>query len=119
LDNSVEMWVVAPPPPARLVAPPPPLPPTRLEVASSSDDSLSDSSLSSYELLLDFNCLINTITKYVHVHFQFQKLEKKLVVAEKELQQTRKDKQALAQYINAKRKEDARKKAEEEARRKA
>jgi hypothetical protein len=42
-----------------------------------------------------------------------------LVVAEKELQQTRKGKQALARYINAKRKEDARKKAEEEARRKA
>jgi hypothetical protein len=108
------MRVVAPPPPACLVAPPP-LPPTRLEVASSFDDSLSDSSsLSSYELLLDFNCLINTITKCVHVYFQIQKLEKKLVVAEKELQQTRKDKQALARYINAKRKEEAQKKAEEE-----
>jgi hypothetical protein len=41
-----------------------------------------------------------------------------LAVAEKELQQVRKDNQALAQYINAKRKEEARKK-EEEARKKA
>jgi hypothetical protein len=39
-----------------------------------------------------------------------------LVVAEKELQQARKDNQALAQYINARRKKDeARKKVEEEA----
>jgi hypothetical protein len=67
LDDSVEMWVVAPPPPARLVAPPPP--PTCLEEASSSDNPPSDSSsyndecphikeVSSYELLLDFNCLV-------------------------------------------------------------
>jgi hypothetical protein len=45
-----------------------------------------------------------------------------LAVAEKELQEARKDNQALAQYINTKRKkeeaqkkEEARKKAEEEA----
>jgi hypothetical protein len=39
-----------------------------------------------------------------------------LVVAEKELQQARKDNQALARYINARRKkEEARKKVEEEA----
>jgi hypothetical protein len=50
-----------------------------------------------------------------------------LVAAEKELQQARKDNQALARYINAKRKkeearrneEEAWKKAEEEARKKA
>jgi hypothetical protein len=36
-----------------------------------------------------------------------------LVVAEKELQQARKNNQALAQYINAKRKEEARKKEDE------
>jgi hypothetical protein len=64
-DHSMEMWVVAPPPLACLVAPPL----TRLEVASSSIDSPSDSSgyndecphvkkVSSYELLLDFNCLV-------------------------------------------------------------
>jgi hypothetical protein len=48
--------------------------------------------------------------------FQIKTLEKKLVVAEKELQQARKDSQALAQYIDTKRKKDeARKKAEEEA----
>jgi hypothetical protein len=39
-----------------------------------------------------------------------------LAVAEKELQQARKNNQALARYINTKRKKDeARKKAEEEA----
>jgi predicted Holliday junction resolvase-like endonuclease len=66
--------------------------------------------------------LFSRITKCVHVHFQIQKLEKKLAVAEKELQEARKDNQALAQYINTKRKkeeaqkkEEARKKAEEEA----
>jgi hypothetical protein len=43
-----------------------------------------------------------------------------LVVAEKELQQASKDNQALARYINARRKkEEARKKAEEEARKNA
>jgi hypothetical protein len=40
-----------------------------------------------------------------------------LVVAEKELQQVRKDNQALARYIDTKRKEEARK--TEEARKKA
>jgi hypothetical protein len=65
--------------------------------------------------------LFSRITKCVHVHFQIQKLEKKLVVAEKEFQQARKDNQALTQYINTKRKEEARtkeetwKKVEEEA----
>ncbi len=48
--------------------------------------------------------------------FQIKNLEKKLAVAEKELQQARKDNQALARYINTKKKKDeARKKAEEEA----
>jgi predicted Holliday junction resolvase-like endonuclease len=71
----------------------------------------------SYELLLDFNCLVQLLN--IHVHFHIQKLEKKLVVGEKELQQARKDNQSLAQYINAKRKkEDAQKKTEEEARKK-
>jgi hypothetical protein len=48
-----------------------------------------------------------------------------LAVAEKELQKARKDNQALARYINTKRKEEtrkkeeARKKAEEEAGKKA
>jgi phosphoribosylformylglycinamidine (FGAM) synthase-like amidotransferase family enzyme len=42
--------------------------------------------------------------------FQIKKLEKKLVVAEKELQQVRKDNQVLARYINTKRKEEDRKK---------
>jgi hypothetical protein len=46
-------------------------------------------------------------------------LENKLASIEKELQHTKKDNDALARYINARRKEDARKKAEEEARRKA
>jgi hypothetical protein len=46
--------------------------------------------------------------------FSDSKVKKKLDVAEKELQQARKDNQALAQYINAKRKEEARKKEEEE-----
>jgi hypothetical protein len=51
--------------------------------------------------------------------FQIQKLEKKLVVAEKELQRARKNNQTLARYINAKRKkEDARKKEEKEAHKK-
>jgi hypothetical protein len=42
-----------------------------------------------------------------------------LAVAEKELQQARKDNQALARYINTKRKEEAQKKADEEAGKKA
>jgi hypothetical protein len=53
--------------------------------------------------------------------FQIKKLEKKLAVVEKELQQARKDNQALAWYIDTKRKneevrkkEAAQKKAEEE-----
>jgi hypothetical protein len=53
--------------------------------------------------------------------FQIKKLEKKLAVVEKELQQARKDNQALVWYIDTKRKneevqkkEAARKKAEEE-----
>jgi predicted Holliday junction resolvase-like endonuclease len=62
----------------------------------------------------------------VLVHFQIQKLEKKLVVAKKELQQVRKDNQTLSQYINARRKkkkarkkkEETQKKTEEEARKK-
>jgi predicted Holliday junction resolvase-like endonuclease len=58
--------------------------------------------------------------------FQIQKLENKLTLPEKELQQARKDNQALTRYINARRKEEAwrkeeeaRKKAEEEAQKKA
>jgi phosphoribosylformylglycinamidine (FGAM) synthase-like amidotransferase family enzyme len=52
--------------------------------------------------------------------FQIKKLEKKLVIPEKELQQARKDNQALAQYIDTKRKkEEARKKPEEETDKKA
>jgi hypothetical protein len=54
--------------------------------------------------------------------FQIKKIEKKLTVADKELQQARKDNQALARYINTKRKkeegqkkEEAQKKAKEEA----
>jgi predicted Holliday junction resolvase-like endonuclease len=69
--------------------------------------------------------LFSTITKCVHVHFQIHKLEKELAIAEKELQQARKGNQALARYINAKKKkeeaqkkEEARKRTEEEARKK-
>jgi hypothetical protein len=76
-DDSVEMWVVAPPAPARLVAPPPP-PTTLLEVASSSDDYSLDSSgynnecphikeMSSFELLLDFNCLVQLLNVYTFI----------------------------------------------------
>jgi hypothetical protein len=61
----------------------------------SSNDSPSDSpgyndecphvkEVSSYELLLDFNCLVQLLN--VYVHFWIQKLEKKLAIAEKELQ---------------------------------
>jgi predicted Holliday junction resolvase-like endonuclease len=58
--------------------------------------------------------LFSTITKCVHVYFQIQKLEKKLVVAEKELQHARKDNHALVRYINAKtKKEEARKKEDD------
>jgi hypothetical protein len=51
--------------------------------------------------------------------FHIQKLENKLTLPEKELQQARKDNQELARYINARRKEDVRKKAEDEAQKKA
>jgi ABC-type transporter lipoprotein component MlaA len=52
--------------------------------------------------------------------FHIKKLEKTLTIAEKELQQARKDNQALARYIYTKRKkEKAQKKAEEEADKKA
>jgi hypothetical protein len=40
---------------------------------------------------------------------QIKNLEKKLAVAEKELQQARKDNKALARYINTKSKEEAQK----------
>jgi hypothetical protein len=42
-----------------------------------------------------------------------------LSLAEKEFQQARKDNQALTRYINARRKKEAWKKAEEEAQKKA
>jgi predicted Holliday junction resolvase-like endonuclease len=58
--------------------------------------------------------------------FQIQKLQNKLTFVEKELQQVKKDNAALARYINARRKKDeayrkeeARKKMGENARRKA
>jgi hypothetical protein len=71
---------VAPPPSTRLVAPSNP-PPTRLEMASSSDDSPSNSSgyndecphvkeVSSFELLLDFNCLVQLLNMYTFI-FRF------------------------------------------------
>jgi hypothetical protein len=86
-DDLMEMWVVCrtaplplrlvtpPPSPTRLVAPPPPL--TRVGEVSF-DDSPSDSSgyndecphvkdVSSYKLLLDFNCLVQLLN--VHAHF--------------------------------------------------
>jgi hypothetical protein len=47
--------------------------------------------------------------------FQIKKLEKKLAVVKKELQQVRKDNQSLAQYINIKRKKEEARKKEEEA----
>jgi hypothetical protein len=56
---------------------------------------------------------------YTH-SFQIKKLEKKLAVVGKELQRARKDNQALAQYIDTKRKKkEARKKVEEEVGKKA
>jgi predicted CopG family antitoxin len=59
--------------------------------------------------------LFSIITN-VYIHFQIQKLENKSASVDKELQQVRKDNAALAQYINARRKEEeAQKKAEEEA----
>jgi hypothetical protein len=59
--------------------------------------------------------LFSIITN-VYIHFQIQKLENKLASVDKELQQVRKDNAALAQYINARRKEEeAQKKAKEEA----
>jgi hypothetical protein len=57
--------------------------------------------------------------------FHIKKLEKKLAIAEKKLQQARKDNQTLARYIDTERKkeeawkEETRKKAEEEADKKA
>jgi ABC-type branched-subunit amino acid transport system ATPase component len=45
--------------------------------------------------------------------FQIKKIEKKLAVVEKELQQARKDNQTLAQYINTKRKKEEDQKNEE------
>jgi hypothetical protein len=85
----------APPSLTRLAAHPPP--PTRLEEASSDDSPLASSGYNdecphvkeviSYELLLDFNCLLQLLN--IHIHFHIQKLEKKLVVAEKELQHAR------------------------------
>jgi hypothetical protein len=60
--------------------------------------------------------LFSIITKCIRVHFQIQKLENKLALAEKKLQQERKDNQVLTRYIHARRKkEEARKKAGEEA----
>jgi hypothetical protein len=68
-DDSVKMWMVAPPL-------------TCLEVDSSSDDSPSDSSgyndecphikeVSSYELLLDFNCLVQLLNASTFI-FRFK-----------------------------------------------
>jgi hypothetical protein len=68
--------------------------------------------VNSYELLY-FSCLVQLLN--IHVHFQIQTLEKKLVVAEKELQQARKDNQAFARYIIAKRKKEEARMKEEEA----
>jgi hypothetical protein len=45
--------------------------------------------------------------------FQIKKLEKKLVIVEKELRQARKDNQALARYIDTKRKKKETRKKEE------
>jgi peptidoglycan hydrolase CwlO-like protein len=62
-----------------------------------------------------FNIILN-----VYVHFQIQKLENKLTLVEKELQRAREDNTALARYINTRiKKEEARKKTDEEAQRKA
>jgi hypothetical protein len=74
-DDSVKMWVVTPPSSTRMVAPPPL---TRLGYASSSDDSPSVSSgynaechhvkeVSSYELLLNFNCLVQLLNVYMFI----------------------------------------------------
>jgi hypothetical protein len=72
--------------------------------------------------------LFSRITKCVHVHFQIQKLEKKLAVAEKELQQAVRITKHLL-YISTlkgrkegggpEEEEGAQKKAEEEAGKKA
>jgi hypothetical protein len=68
--------------------------------------------------------LFSIIIKHIHSfsHFQIQKLESKLALAQKELQQARKENQAPTRYINTRRKkeevrrkEEARKKVEEEA----
>jgi hypothetical protein len=89
------MWEVAPPPL------------TRVEEASSNDSPSASSGyndeclhvkeVSSYELLLDFNCLLYLLN--VYVHFQIQKLEKKLARAEKELEEAEKEKKFLTRYI--------------------
>jgi predicted Holliday junction resolvase-like endonuclease len=59
--------------------------------------------------------LFSTITKCVYIYFQIQNLEKKLVVADKELQRARKDNQTLDRYINAKRKKKETQKKEKKA----
>jgi hypothetical protein len=119
--------LVTPPPPARMVAPPPHL--TRVEEASS-DDSPSDSSgyndecphvkeVNTYVWTVSRFQLFSTITKCVYIYFQIQNLEKKLVVADKELQRARKDNQTLDRYINAKRKKKETQKKEKKAQKKA
>jgi hypothetical protein len=101
----------------------PPLP-THVEEVSS-NDSPSDSSsyndecphvkeVSSYIWTTSRFQLFSKITKCVHVHFQIQKLEKKLAVAKKEIHQARKGNQAIALYINAKRKKEEVWKVEED-----
>jgi hypothetical protein len=57
--------------------------------------------------------LFSIITN-VYIYFKIQKLENKLALVEKELQQTRKDNQVLTQYIHARRKKDEAQKEEEE-----
>jgi hypothetical protein len=81
--------MATPPPPTRLVAPPPPS--TRIDNSSSDSSGYNDEcphvkEVSSYELL-HFNCLVQLLN--VHVHFQTQELEKKLAIAQKEVQQAR------------------------------
>jgi hypothetical protein len=51
--------------------------------------------------------------------FIFKKVENKLALAEKELQQARKDNQALTRYIHTRRKKKEARKKEEEGRKKA
>jgi predicted Holliday junction resolvase-like endonuclease len=61
--------------------------------------------------------LFTIITKCIH-SFSIQKLKNKLVLAEKELQQARKNDQVLARYINARRKKEEARRKEEEAQKK-